>query len=124
VSVKSVLDKIGSEAKEVFAFLTSTKGEAIVGAGEAAIETIVPGSAGLITIANNWLTEIVKSETLAAAAGQQTGTGTQKAALVLSAVTPQAIQFAQANGLPTPTAAQLQKANSALVDFANAFTAA
>jgi hypothetical protein len=39
-------------------------------------------------------------------------------------VAPQAIAFAQANGLPAPTAAQLTAANTALVAFANAFTAA
>ncbi len=124
MSVKSVLDKIGADAKDVFAFLTSGKGQAIVAAGEAVVETVVPGTTGFVTLANTWLTEIVKSETLAAAAGEQQGTGTQKASLVLSAVTPQALQFAQANGLPAPTAAKLVEANTALVAFANAFTAA
>jgi hypothetical protein len=124
MSVKSVLDKIGSGFKDVFEFLASSKGQAIVGAGEAVVESVLPGTAGFINLANNWLTEIVKSETLAAAAAAQTGTGSQKAALVLSAVTPQALDFAKANGLPAPTAAQLQAANTALVAFANAFTAA
>jgi len=124
MSVKSVLDKIGTGFKDVFDFLGSTKGQAIVAAGESVVETIAPGTAGLINLANNWLTEIVKSEALAAAAAEQTGSGAQKGALVLSAVTPQALAFAQANGLPAPTATQLAAANTALVAFANAFATA
>lgn len=123
MSFKTVLDKIGSGFKDVFDFLGSPRGQAIVRAGEAVVETIVPGTQGLIDLANRWLVEVVKSETLAAAAGAQTGTGMQKAAMVLSAVTPQALDFAKANGLSAPTAAQLAAANTALVNFANAFTA-
>lgn len=122
MAIKSVLDKIAVGFKDVFNFLGSAKGQAIVSAGEAVIETIAPGTAGLINLANNWMTEIVKTETLAVAAEVQTGTGPQKAAMVLSSVTPQAIEFAKANGLPNPTAAQLAAANTALVAFANAFT--
>jgi hypothetical protein len=124
MSFKSVLDKIGTDAKDVFAFLASPKGQAIVGAGEAVVEVAAPGTAGFINLANNWLTEIVKTETLATAANVGTGSDAQKAALTLSAIVPQALSFAQANGLPAPTAAQLQAANTALVAFANAFTTA
>lgn len=122
MSVKTVLDKIGHGFKDVFDFLGSSKGQAIITAGEGIVETIYPGATGLINLGNKWLAEIVKTETLAAAAESQTGTGAQKAAMVLSAVTPQALQFAQANGLSAPTAAQLTAANAALVAFANAFT--
>jgi len=121
MSVKTILDKIGADAKGVFAFLSSTKGQAIVATGEGVVEAVVPASTSLINLANTWLAEIVKSETIAAAAGA-TGSSTQKAAAVLSAVTPQAVQFAQANGLSAPTAASLEAANTALVAFANAFT--
>lgn len=123
MSFKTVLEKIGQDAKSVFSFLGSTQGKNIIATGEGVVEAFVPGATGLINLANSWLTEIVTSETLAAAAGAQNGTGAQKAALVLGAVTPQALQFAQANGLPAPTAAQLAAANTALVAFANSFTA-
>ena len=123
MSFKSVLDKIGADAKGVFAFLASPKGQVIVGAEEAAVEAFVPGATGLINLANIWLTEAVKTETLAVAAGSAaTGNGAQKAALTIAAVGPQAAQFAAANGLPSPTSAQLTAANNALVAFANAFT--
>jgi hypothetical protein len=124
MAIKSVLDKIGAGFKDVFDFLGSPKGQVIVGAGESLVEVVVPGSTGFINLLNKWGGEIIKSEALATAAGAQTGSGPQKAAMVLSAVAPQAIAFAQANGLPAPTAAQLTAANTALVAFANAFTAA
>ena len=124
MSLKTALDKIGEDAKEVFSFLGSAKGQAEIATGEGVVESIVPGTAGLLTLANTWLTEIVKTQALATAAGAATGSQTQKAALALSAAAPQAIAFAQANGLPAPTATQLQAANTALVAFANAFTVA
>jgi hypothetical protein len=124
MSVKSVLDKIGEDAKGVFAFLGSTKGQAVVTAGEGIVETVVPGTAGAINLFNNWLTEIIKTQALAAAAGAATGSGAQKASMVLSAVTPQALAFAQANGVSAPTAATLNTINSLLVQALNAFTVA
>jgi hypothetical protein len=118
----TLLQKIGTGFKDVFSFLGSAKGQAIVTAAEGVVETIEPGSAGLINLANSWLTEIIKSETLAAAAGEATGSGSQKAAMVLSAVTPQVTSFLLANGITSaPTAAELNAANAALVAFANAF---
>lgn len=121
MSVKSVLDKIGSDFKAVFTFLGSPTGQKIVSTGEAVVEAIVPGTAGAITLANNWLTEIVKTQALATAAAAESGSSTQKAAATLAAITPQALQFAQVNGLPAPTATQLAAANDALVAFLNAF---
>lgn len=124
MSIKSVLGKIVTDVKDVFGFLGSAKGQAVIAAGEGLVEAIVPGTAGVFTLANTWLAEVIKSETLATTAGQGDGSGTQKAAMVLAAVTPQALQFAQANGLPAPTAAQLAAANTALVGFLNAFAVA
>ncbi|WP_348269739.1 hypothetical protein P8936_16450 [Edaphobacter paludis] len=122
MAIKSVLDKIGSGFKDVFDFLGSAKGQAIIRTGEGVVEAVEPGTKGIIDLANNWMTEIVKSQALAAAAQAGQGSGPQKAAMVLSSVAPQAIAFAQANGLPAPTASQLALANTALVAFANAFT--
>lgn len=123
MSFKSVLDKIGADAKDVFQFLASPKGQAAVGAGELAVEAFVPGSAGVITLVNAWAAEVLKAQALATAAGATTAAGPQKAALVLNAVTPDALAFAKVNGLPAPTADKLATANAALVAFLDAFTA-
>lgn len=108
--------------KDVFKWLGSAQGQKVIGTGEAIAETIYPGLTGIINIANNWLAEIIKAETLAAAAGQQDGSGIQKAAIATSTITPQIVQFAQANGLPSPTATQILAANNALVAFLNALS--
>lgn len=119
---KSLLGSIGSAVKDVFKWLGSAQGQKVIGTGEAIAETIYPGLTGIINIANNWLAEIIKAETLAAAAGQQDGSGIQKAAIATSTITPQIVQFAQANGLPSPTATQILAANNALVAFLNALS--
>ena len=119
--VKSILVTIGKDFKGVFAFLGSSKGQAIIATGETLVESVYPPLTGAINLANSWMVEIVKDEALAAAAGQQVGSGEQKAAAVISTITPAALAFAQQNGLPAPTAAQLAAANTALVAFLNAF---
>ncbi len=124
MSFKSILDKIGEDVKDVFTFLGTSKGQALVTAGENIVETIVPGTAGAITLFNNWLTEIIKTQALATAAAAQTGSDTQKAALVLTAIGPQAVQFATVNGLPAPTAAQINTINTLLVQALNVIGAA
>ena len=123
MSFKSVLSTIGKDVKGVFAFLGSSKGQAIIATGESLVEAVYPPLTSVINLANTWMVEIVKDEALAAAAGQQDGTGAQKAAAVISTVTPAALAFAQTNGLPAPTAVQLEAANTALVAFLNAFGA-
>ena len=119
MSFKSVLDKIGSDAKDVFAFVGSPKGQALAAVGEGVIEDIVPGSAGAVNLFNDWFTEIIKTQALATEAGAQTGSNEQKAAMVLSAVSPQAIAFAKANGVSAPTAAELNSINTLLVQAFN-----
>lgn len=122
MSIKSVLDKIGEDAKDVFTFLGSPKGQTLVQAGEGIVEAVVPGATGAVNLFNNWLTEILKTQALATAAAAPTGSSTQKAALVLQAIGPQAVQFAQVNGVSVPTAATLNTVNSLLVQALNAFT--
>jgi hypothetical protein len=119
----SFLSALGKDFKSVFTWLGSAKGQAVISTGEAAVEAVVPAATGIITIANNWLTEIIKTETIAAAAGQQTGSGVQKSAAVISAVTPEVLAFATANKLPAPDATTMQNATNALVAFLNAFGA-
>ena len=118
---KSFIKKLGSDFKAVFAFLGKPKVQATIVAGEAlgeaVVDTINPGLAFLNPIINNWTAEIFKAEALAAAAGQADGTGTQKAAMVINAVTPQVVQFAEANKLPVPTGDKLLQANTLLFNF-------
>jgi hypothetical protein len=125
----SFLSAIGKDFKAVFAWLGSAKGQAIVATTEGAAVAIAtpfglgPAIAGAETLFNSWLAEVVKTETLAAAADQQTGSGVQKAAAVIAAMTPQAITFAQHNGLAAPTAESLQTINTSVVAVLNALGA-
>lgn len=121
MSFISVLDTIGKDAKKVFSFLGSAKGQAIVAAGESVVESVDPLTSGFFTLANNWLAEILKTQALATAAAASAGADTQKAAIALSTITPQVLAWAQQNGLSTPTADTLATANAALVTFFNAF---
>jgi hypothetical protein len=122
-SFTSVLATIGKDVAKVFTWIGSAKGQAVISAGEAAVETIYPPATGLIALANTGLTEIIKIEALAAGAAQQTGSGAQKLDAVVAAVTPAVLQYAQQNGLATPTAMQIQNAVNGLVAFGNALAA-
>jgi hypothetical protein len=117
----SLLDTLGKDFKGLFAWLGSTTGQNVIKTGEGLVEALVPASAGIINLGQAWLTEIIKTQALSTAAGAQTGSNTQKAAMALSAAAPQAIAFTQQYGLPAQTAAQLQEANTALVAFLNSF---
>ena len=124
---QTFLQKLGGDFKEVFSWLGNANVQKEIVAGEAIGEAVVsdvdPALADIAPIINSWTQEIFKAESLAAAAGSQNGTGAQKAAIVLSSVTPQVLQFAAANGLAAPTGAALQTANSLLVQFLNTLTA-
>lgn len=119
-SFKSVLETIGKDVKAVFTWLGSPAGQTTIAAGEAVVTAVDPAAAGLIALANAGLTEILKIEALAAGAGAQNGTGAQKLTAVTAAVTPEVLSYAQAHGLPTPTAMTIQNAVNGLVAFANA----
>jgi hypothetical protein len=118
-----LLDFLG-DIKKVFTWLGSPAGQTTISTGEAVVEAAYPPATGIITIANSWLTEIIKTQAIASAAGAAEGSSTQKAAMVISAEGPQLVAYAQQHGLPIPTADQIQKANDALVAFLNAFNAA
>ena len=124
MSVQSVLETIGGDVKKVFAFLGSPKGQAIVTAGEGLVEDVDPALTGVFNIANNWLTEIFKTQALATAAGVTPGESSeQKAAAAIAAAGPQLIAYCAQNGLPAPTASTLKLANDGLVQFLNAIGA-
>jgi hypothetical protein len=120
----SILSTIGKDVKGLLSWLGSPKGQAVVNAGEALVEDAFPAATGAINLANTWLVEIFKAEALGEAAGSTAaGTDTQKAAAVIASVTPSVLTFAKAQGLGTPTAANLQSANDALVTFLEALGA-
>lgn len=116
------LSALKGDFKKAFSWFASPKGQAVVQATEGLIEDVWPAATGLINIINVWGTEAIKTETLAAAATTGDGSGLQKAAIVLSTVTPQVLAFAQENGLPTPTAATLSSVNDDIVAIINKLT--
>lgn len=120
MSFSSVLQTIGKDVKSVFTWIGSAQGQKDIQLGEAAVETAFPVTTGFFAIANTILAETMKIEALAAAAGTQNGTGAQKAIAVVTSVTPAVLNYAKANGLPTPTATQIQAAVNAMVAFGNA----
>lgn len=113
----SFLSVIGKDIKSVFSWLGSPKGEALISTGEKVIETIDPALTGIVTLADSWIQKIIATESLAVAAGVQTGSGTQKAAAVLTAMQPEIAQY-----FPAATAAEIATANTAMVAFLNAFS--
>jgi len=114
----SFLSAIAKVPKAIFGFLASSKGQALIQTGEGVAVAIDPALAGIITLANSWIGRALTVEALATAAGQQQGTGTQKAAAVMNAITPQVLQY-----FPNARQDQIAKANDAIVAFLNAFDA-
>jgi hypothetical protein len=119
----SWLSTLGNDVKKVFTWLGSPKGQAVVGTAEGVVEAVDPALDGVISIANNWLREIYTAQALATAAAAGGTGGAQKSALVLNALTPQILAFAETQKLPIPTAIDIQNANNALVAFLNALGA-
>lgn len=112
----SFFSTVAKDFKAVFTFLGSAKGQAMIATGEGVAEAVDPALSGLFTIANSFMTQALQVESLAVAAGSQAGSDTTKAAAVISAVTPQVLQY-----FPKATQAQIQTANDAIVAFLNAF---
>lgn len=65
---------------------------------------------------------VINAETAAIAAGQQTGSGEQKAAMVIATIQKQYEDFATANGIPV-IPANIQKYVDAVVAALNSFPA-
>lgn len=123
----SFLSAVGKDFKAVFGFLGSPKGQTVIATGEVLAQSVAnavgagaPVQAG-ITLLNNWGGEIIKTEALAAAAGQQTGSGPTKAAGVINAMMPQLLAFLTSQGATTATAqAQASTITDSLVTVLNA----
>lgn len=111
-SFTSILSDIGNGLKKFF-----TGAVHVAEAAEPLIAVFFPGISPLF---NSVVTEVGKAEALAAAAGAQQGTGTQKLSLVLSSVEDSFNRYAAANGLVAPNAAQIEAAVNAAVAFLNA----
>lgn len=112
----SFLSAVAKDFKAVFGWLGSSNGQAVVAAGEGLAEGVAtvagvgaPVAAG-INLINSWMKKILTTESIAAAAAQQTGSGTQKAAAVLTAIGPELALY-----FPGTTAAQAATINTALV---------
>lgn len=123
MSFLSGLKVFGSGVEKVFAWFGSSKGQQVVATGEAVLEAVIPASIPIVDLFNAWAQKAYTVEALAAAAGKSNGTGADKAALAMTTITPQVLQYAQQEGLPARTAAQIQAANDAVIAFINAMTA-
>lgn len=125
----SFLATVGKDFKAVFAWLGSSGGQAVVAGAEGAAEAVAtaagvgaPVATG-ISLLNNWITEAIKTESLAAAAVAQTGTGTQKAAVVLTAMVPELTSYLQAQGITSSNVtSQATAINNAVVNLLNTLT--
>lgn len=122
MSFLSGLKVFGTDIEKAFAWFGSPKGQAVVSAGETAVEAILPASAPIVNLFNSWAAKAYNIESLAVAAGKATGTGADKAAAVSTAVLPDVLTYAEQGGLSTRTAAQITTANDAVVAFINAMT--
>jgi len=127
----SFLDKIGADAKKVFGWLGSTQGQQTIqaaeGLAEAGAAVAAPAAApeidAAIALGNAWMEKAITVETVAAAAGEQSGSGVQKAAAVASAVAPYIAEYEKAAGASALTQEQIAAANNAIVAFLNALSA-
>ncbi len=135
MTFKSFLSAVGNDFKKVFSWLGSTQGQATI-AGVETTATVIATAinpadglavSGIEALINAALKQIISVETVATAAGQQSGTGAQKAAAVISAITPQIAPLLESLGVANPTAAQIQavaeSVNTGLVGVLNAIPA-
>lgn len=111
------LKAIAKPFTSIFHFLASPKGQALISTGEAIVTTIDPALAPMIALGNSWMDKALATEQLAATAAANTGTGTQKAALVMAAMGPEIAKY-----FPTATATEISAANDAIVAFLQAFS--
>ena len=111
------LKAIAKPFVSIFHFLASPKGQALISTGEAIVTVIDPALAPMISLVNSWMDKVLTTEQLAVTAGQATGTGTQKAALVMQAMAPKIAKY-----FPAANAAEIMNANNAIVAFLQAFS--
>lgn len=122
MSFLSGMKVFGTDMEKAFAWFGSPKGKVVVAAGEGLLEAAVPASIPVVDLFNVWAQKAYTVESLAVAASQAKGTGADKAVLAISSITPTVLQYAQAEGLPARTTAQIQTANDAAIAFIKAMT--
>lgn len=91
-SFSTILSDIGNGLKKFFG-----AAEKVAVAAEPIIDIAFPGVAPLY---NATVNEVAAAETAAIAAGAQSGSGEQKLAAVVAAITPTFTAYAQANNIP------------------------
>ncbi|HEY3706310.1 MAG TPA: hypothetical protein VGL22_14705 [Terracidiphilus sp.] len=119
---KSFLSGVVHDAGKVFTFLGSPQGQTTIATVEGAaagVATVVNPAAGselqnVSALINQGLREVVSIESIAAQAGKQEGTGTQKAAAVTAALAPNISALLKSLGVNNPTADQVQKVGQAV----------
>ena len=131
-SFKSFLSAVGHGVQDVFKWLGSSQGQAAISATENAVNIAVSfanpalgaGLVGIEQLINSGLKQAVGIEALSAAAGQQSGSGAQKAAAVTSSIAPNVAAFLKSIGISNATAQQEQELavaiNNGLVAILNA----
>lgn len=120
----SFLSTVGKDFKAVFSWLGSAKGQNTIAAVEVTatgVATAINPAAGLAlagieALINTALKSVISIEAVSAAAAQQTGSGPQKLTAVLEAAAPQAGQFLQSIGVPSPTASQIQAVSTIIAN--------
>ena len=122
MSFLSGLKVFGHGIEKVIGWMGSDKGQQVIGAGEAVLETALPASIPIVNLFNAWAKRVFMVESLAVAAQQSSGTGAEKAQLAISTIGPQILAYAAQEGLAPRTAEQIQAANDAVVAFIKALT--
>lgn len=122
MSFLSGLKVFGHKIETIFSWMGSPAGQTVISAGEAVVETVAPNSIPLVNLVNAWMQKAFTVEALAVAAGQSSGTGADKAALVMQSITPQVLTYAQQSGMAPRTASQIQAANDGLITIIKALT--
>ncbi len=117
MSFKSVLSDIGNGIKKVFVV-----GDKVAVAAEPFVDLAFPGVAPLF---NSIVQQVGLAEAAAASAGAETGTGTQKLALVVQSIEGSIADYEKKNNIATPlTQEQVEAVANAVVQFLNALPAA
>lgn len=112
----SFLSAIVKVPGAIFHWLASDKGKAVIGAAET-VAIAVGAPAIVVNLVGSWIDKILTIEQVAEGAGAQSGTGAQKAAAVIAAITPELLK-----DFPDLPVANIKAINDALVVVLNNLT--
>lgn len=115
-SFKSILGDIGSVLKKVFSGAVT-----VATAAQPIVDVAYPGIASLYSAT---VAAAAQAEAAAVAAGQQSGSGPQKLALVVAAIEKEFNTFASSNGISNATTQTVENWVNAVVASLNAIPAA